>query len=140
MTQSVQAVAKPAPLPDDLSRPFFEGAVRGELMIQHCARCNTYLAPGSRFCTECWNEALAWVQASGRATLFTYGIMHQQYHPGFAGQLPYNIAVVQLDEGPRLNTNIVGMPNDQLRVGMQLEVTFEPVSDSVWLPKFRPRR
>lgn len=138
MTQSVDVPVKPVPEPDDVSRPFFEGALRGELMIQRCTACGAYLAPGSRACTECLGEALAWVAASGRGTLHTFGIMHQRYHPGFAAELPYNIAVVELEEGPRLNTNIVGVANDQLRVGMPMAVMFEQVSEEIAIPKFRP--
>ncbi|MGD9895376.1 MAG: Zn-ribbon domain-containing OB-fold protein [Dehalococcoidia bacterium] len=138
MTQSVDVPRKPIPQPDDPSRPFFDGAQRGELMIQRCTACEASLAPGSRACTECLHEALAWVPASGRATLFTYAVMHQKYHPGFYDDLPYNIAVVELDEGPRLNTNIIGIANEELRVGMPLQVTFEDVGEGVRLPKFTP--
>ena len=138
MAQRLDTPAKPIPQPDDASRPFFEGAQRGELMIQRCTACAAYLAPGSRACTECLSEALEWVPASGRATLFTFAIMHQRYHPGFADELPYNIAVVELAEGPRLNTTIVGVANAELRVGMPLTVTFDEVGDGVVLPKFKP--
>ncbi len=129
---------KPVPQPDEASLPFFEGARRGELMIQRCTACQAYLAPGSHVCTECMSSAIEWARASGRGTLHTFGIMHQRYHPGFADVLPYNIAVVELAEGPRINTNIVGIPNDRLRVNMPVEVTFEQVDEEVTLPKFRP--
>lgn len=138
MTQQVEEPSKPIPQPDDASRPFFDGAQRGALMIERCTACGAYLAPGSRACTECLSEALEWVAASGRATLFTFAIMHQRYHPGFADALPYNIAVVELAEGPRLNTTIVGVANDALRVGMPLAVTFEGLGEGIVLPKFRP--
>jgi len=129
---------KPLPEPDEASLPFFDGARRGELMIQHCLACGAYLAPGSFVCSECLGDALEWTPASGRATLFSFAIMHQRYHPAFAAEVPYNIAVVELEEGPRLNTNIIGVPNEALRVGMPLTVTFEPASEAVTLPKFRP--
>ena len=64
--------------------------------------------------------------------------MHQTYHPGFSGDGPYNVAVVELEEGPRLNTNIVGVANEDLKVGMPVEVIFEAASDEVSLPKFQP--
>lgn len=138
MAQSIDVPSKPIPQPDDPSRPFFEGAQRGALVIQHCTACGAYLAPGSRACTECLSEALEWVPASGRATLFTFAVMHQRYHPGFYNDLPYNIAVVELEEGPRLNTNVVGVANEDLRVGMPLTVTFEELGEGIVLPKFRP--
>src|SRR5436190_21819113 len=111
MAEQVQAPSKPIPQPDDASRPFFEGAQRGELIIQRCTTCGAYLAPASRVCTECLSESLEWSPVSGRATLFTFAIMYQRYHPGFFDEIPYNIAVVELEEGPRLNTNVVGVAN-----------------------------
>jgi uncharacterized OB-fold protein len=138
MVEKADVQQKPVPRPDDLSRPFFDGAREGALMIQRCKGCETHLPPGSRVCTECLGEEVDWVQASGRGTLFTFGIMHQRYHPGFVDDLPYNVAVVELEEGPRLNTNIVGVENEALRVGMPVEVVFEELTDEVSLPKFRP--
>ena len=138
MTQAVETPRKPVPEPDEMSRPFFEGALRGELLLQRCQDCEEFLVLGSRVCTNCLGERLEWVPVSGRGTLFTFGIMHQRYHPGFIPELPYNVAVVELAEGPRLQTNIVGAGNEDLRVGMPVVVTFEQVSDRVALPKFRP--
>jgi uncharacterized protein len=138
MTQSVETIQKPAPEPDEASRPFFDGAMRGTLMIQRCERCGAYLAPGGSACTECLGEALAWEAASGKATLHTFGIMHQRYHPAFADAIPYNVAVVELEEGPRLQSNIVDCANDALRVGMALTVVFERLTDDVAIPKFHP--
>jgi uncharacterized OB-fold protein len=70
--------------------------------------------------------------------VFTFGIVHQRYHPGFVHDIPYNIAVVQLEEGPRLSTNVVGVRNEDIRIGMPVTVTFEEVGGGVLLPKFHP--
>lgn len=137
MVEKTDVIQKPVPAPDELSAPFFEGARKGLLMIQRCTECGAYLAPGSRACTGCLGEALAWVPASGRGTVFTFGVMHQRYHPAFASEIPYNVAVVELEEGPRLNTNLVGVPNEEIRVGMAVEVTFDRLTDEVSIPKFR---
>jgi uncharacterized OB-fold protein len=140
MAERTQEPAKkPIPESDEEWQPFFDGARRGVLMIQQCTQCSTSLAPGTILCIECLSESLRWVQASGRGTLFTFGVMHQTYHPGFSREVPYNVAVVELEEGPRLNTNIVDVANEDLTVGMPVEVTFEAVSDKVSLPKFRPK-
>ena len=136
--ESVDVARKPVPVPDDLSAPFFEGARQGTLMIQRCTACGAHLAPGTRACTECLSEALAWVRASGRGTVFTFGVMHQRYHPAFSDEIPYNVAVVELEEGPRLNTNLVEVRNEDIRVGMAVAVTFERLTDDVSIPKFRP--
>jgi uncharacterized OB-fold protein len=140
MTEAVAAAPKPVPEPDEASRPFFDGAASGALMIQQCSDCQAFLAPGTALCTECLSESLDWVKASGRGTIFTFGVMHQLYHPGFAPEIPYVIAVVQLEEGPRLNTNIVGPDARQIAVGDPVEAVFEQVAEGVWLPKFRTTR
>ncbi len=128
--------ARPIPEPDDRTAPFFEGAGRGALVIPRCAACATWLAPGAAACTECWSEALEWREASGRATLYTFGVMHQPYHPAF--DLPYPLVEVELDEGPRLNTVVAGTPPEALRVGMRLLADFEPVGGGrVSVPVFR---
>ena len=101
-------------------------------------RVGTWRLPSRDRCDRCWSTDTEWAQASGRGTLYTFGLMHQIYHPAFVADAPYNVAVVELDEGVRLTTNIVGCPNDQLRVGMPVEVVFESVSEGAALPKFRP--
>jgi uncharacterized OB-fold protein len=128
---------KPIPEPDANSEPFFDGARRGELMIQRCQDCGAHLPPGTTVCTECLSESLEWVNASGTGEVFSFGVMHQLYHEGFAAEIPYVVAVIELDEGPRLNSNIVGSDPATVRVGDRVAVVFDPVSDTVTLPKFR---
>lgn len=128
--------SRPLPQVDDLSRPFFEGARRGVLRIQHCPGCGAYQMPGRLACDECMSGELEWVEASGRGTVFSFVVMHQQYHPAF--EPPYNVALVELEEGPRLVTSIVGIANDDIRVRMPVEVEFEDVSEEVSMPRFRP--
>jgi len=129
----------PIPVPDEASKPFFEGAAAGRLMLMRCAGCGTYRYPSRDRCDVCWSTETEWVEASGRATLHSWAIFHQVYHPAFAERVPYNVAVVELDEGPRITTNVVGVDNAALHAGMPLEVAFETVADGVALPKFRPR-
>ena len=129
---------KPIPESDELWQPFFDGARIGTLMVQRCQACESHLAPGTARCTECWSESLAWVQASGQGTLFSYSIVHHIGHPGFRDEVPYVIAVVELEEGPRLNTNIVRGDDTELKVGIPVEVVFEALSEEISIPKFRP--
>lgn len=131
-----QKPQKPIPAPDAESQPFFDGAAQGKLMIRQCGTCKSYLHPSAESCTECLGDDLSWVQASGRGKLHTFGVMHQQYHPAFVEEIPYNVSLVELEEGPRIQTNIVGTPNEQLKVGMNLQVTFEDMG-GVTLPKFK---
>jgi len=134
MTQQAE---KPLPLPDDDSRPFFEGAAEGRLMLMKCSSCGAWRLPSRSHCDECLSPDFSWEKASGKGTLRTFGVMHQRYHPGFAGDLPYNVAIVELAEGPRITTNIVGIANENLKVDMPVTVAWEHHSD-VTLPKFRP--
>jgi uncharacterized OB-fold protein len=133
-----QSVDRPIPVPDEISAPFFDGARIGKLMLQHCTACEMWSFPVRERCPHCFAAALEWCQASGRGTLYTYTVMHQVMNPGFASSVPYNIAQVDLEEGVRMVSNIVGIPNDGLRIGMKLEAVFEKAGEGVSLPKFRP--
>jgi uncharacterized OB-fold protein len=135
-----QAVGKPVPVPDEISAPFFDGAREGRLMLQHCMACKMWSFPVRERCPHCFAAALEWRQASGRGTLYTYTVMHQVMNPGFASSVPYNIAQVDLEEGVRMVSNVVGISNDGLRIGMKLEAVFEEAGEGVSLPKFRPAR
>ena len=137
MTQSTN-YQKPVPIPDEASQPFFDGAREQRLMIQRCTTCGAVMWPVKSRCDNCLSPTVTWVQASGKATLYSFVLMHQLYHPGFASEVPYNIAQVDLEEGLRILTNIVDCPNADLHIGMPLEVTFEAITDEVTLPKFKP--
>ncbi len=132
------ATDRPAPAPDDASAPFFDGAARGALMIQRCRDCGTYLAPVREVCSECLRSDLEWTEASGRGTVHTFGVMHRVYHPAFAREVPYNLAVVELAEGPRVNANLVEVDNDAIRVGMPVQATFVEMAPGVFVPQFKP--
>ena len=129
---------KPTPEPDDQSREFFDGAQRNELMLKRCDACQAWLLPGAVSCTECLGEDLSWQKASGRGTVHTFGVMHQLYHQGFRDLTPYNVAIVELVEGPRMQTNLVEIDNDQIHVGMGVEVRFPEHTPGFRLPKFAP--
>jgi uncharacterized OB-fold protein len=129
---------RPVPVPDEASKPFFDGARQRRLMVQRCSACGTMMWPVKPACINCLSPDVEWVQVSGKATLYSFVLMHQVYHPAFATEVPYNIAEVDLVEGLRIISNIVGCSNAELTIGMELEVTFEDVSDEVTLPKFRP--
>lgn len=131
------AVPKPLPLPDEDSAPFWEGAAAGRLMLMRCSNCGAVRLPARKHCDNCLSDESSWVQASGRGTVRTFGVMHQRYHPGFDNDLPYNVTIVELEEGPRITTNIVGVANAQIAVGMAVMVDWERHED-VTLPKFRP--
>jgi uncharacterized OB-fold protein len=141
--EGVAPPAKPVPVPDEAGRPFFEGALEGRLMLLRCGACGTYMSPTAGLglplrprCTSCFSGGLDWAPSSGRGTLYSFAIMHQLYDPSFADDIPYNISVVETEEGVRMTTQVVGVDNDELRIGMPLRVVFERVSGDVAVPKW----
>jgi uncharacterized protein len=136
---------KPVPVRDEESAPFFDGALRGELMLLRCPACRTFMSPTAYInvplrprCPACFAPEPEWAPSGGRATLYSFAIMHQLYDEAFAADIPYNLAVVETEEGVRLNSQVVGCDNELLEIGMQLEVTFDRVGDDVAIPRFRP--
>lgn len=120
------AAAKAAPRPTPETAPYWEAANRRELRIQYCNPCGSHYFYPRAACPRCGSTDVTWVAVSGRARLHTYVINHRAA-PGFEEDAPYAIAVVELEEGPRMMTNIVGVPNtpEDLQLDMELEVRFE---------------
>lgn len=130
---------KPIPAITPNLAPFFDGAKRHELVIQKCATCGTYRFPPRDLCSNCLSNESQWVRVSGQGEIYSFTIMHQVYHPGFAAEAPYAIILVQLAEGPRITSNLVGVPPSEVRIGMPVKAVFEELSGEVTLPKFAPR-
>lgn len=126
-------------MPSPESEPFWEACRRHELRLQRCDACGSFWFPPSAVCPRCLSESWVWARTSGRGTVYSFAVFHRVYHPGFAGDLPYVVAVVELEEGPRLPTSIVGIDHGAIRCDLPVEVLFEDVTETVTLPKFRPR-
>ena len=131
---------KPLPQLTDENRPFWEAARNNELRLQKCAGCDHLRYPISFVCPRCLSEEAEWVKLSGQGTVFSAITFHQVYHPAYKGETPYNVSIVQLDEGPRLFSNVVGVPPNQVKVGDRVEVVFDPVTEDVTIPRFTPVR
>jgi uncharacterized OB-fold protein len=129
--------ARPLPAPTPETKHFWEGTKAGELRLQRCDDCRHTYFPPRPFCPKCASRKVSVVKAGGKAKLFSY-VIHHRPAPGFTP--PYAIAVVELDEGPRMMTNIVGCPQtpDALVLDMPLEVTFEKQTEQITLPFFKP--
>ena len=126
------------PTPDFETQPYWDAARDGKLMIRRCRACgDAYFYPRS-FCPKCWSEDVEWEEASGRATLYTWSVVHRNDLPPFPDRVPYVAAIVDLDEGPRMMTNVEGCSFEDLRIGMALQVDFRVDSDEVTVPVFRP--
>ena len=132
--------AKPLPERTPAMAPFWDAARRHRLVVQRCTACGTLRFPARDICSRCLSRTADWAPVSGRGTVFSFAVMHQVYHPGFAESVPYAVVVVELEEGARLLSNVVDCPVREIAVGMPIEVVFEDVTPEVTLPKFRPRR
>jgi uncharacterized OB-fold protein len=128
---------KPLPPVTATMKPFWDGAKRHELMAYRCLNCGRYYWPAVN-CLNCDSPKMAWVAVSGRGEVFTFTIVHQLYHHGWEGEIPYNICWVRLDEGPIMITSISGCKNDEIRIGMRVEAVFDDITGEMTLPRFRP--
>ncbi|MGH9024921.1 MAG: Zn-ribbon domain-containing OB-fold protein [Acidimicrobiia bacterium] len=126
------------PTPNVETAPYWDAARDGRLLIKRCDACGRAHFYPRPFCPFCWRGAVRWEDASGCATLYTWSVVYRNDLPPFSERVPYVAAVVDLEEGPRMMTNVVDVDFDILRIGMQLEVAFQPVADDVTLPVFRP--
>ena len=132
------AAAKPVPAITPEMRPFFEAAKRHELRVQRCTSCGAHRFPARAICSNCLSTDAEWVAVSGRGEIFSFNVMHQIYHPGFATEVPYAVVIVKLAEGAKMLSNLVGVAPRDVRIGQPVRVVFEHVTDEVTLPKFVP--
>ncbi len=131
---------KPIPVLDAVSKIFWEGCSKQELLLQKCSNCGHLQFYPRILCTNCMSNNLEWVSSSGKGTVHTFTVVHQNVTPGFAKEVPYIYAIVELTEGVRLTTNIVDCAPAEVCIGMPVSVAFESISPEINLPKFRPVR
>ena len=130
----------PVPVANPDNQGFWDACRRGELRLQRCTACGRWRHHPRPICPACRSFDYEWTPASGRGVVHTFTIVHRPTLPAFEAQLPYNVIVVRLDEGPFMVSNLVDAPADALRIGLAVEVVFQPLDDATALPKFRPRR
>ena len=128
----------PLPVPNADNQGFWDGCRQHELRLQRCRACGRLRHPPRPMCARCNALEYDWARSSGRGTLFTFSIVHGPTLPVFQARAPYNVAVIELDEGQFIVSNIVDCPAEALRIGMRVAVVFDDVTDTVSLPKFRP--
>jgi uncharacterized protein len=129
---------KPVPVPSVESKPYWDGLRQHRLLMQRCNGCRQYWFPPSSQCPNCLCSDFNWTPLSGRGKVFSYVVYHRVYHPGFANEVPYTVALVELEEGPRMISNIVDIASDKVTCDMPVEVVFEDIEDIATLPKFMP--
>jgi uncharacterized OB-fold protein len=118
------------------SASFWEGAASGELRYVRCTTCGRPDFPAAQHCRFCLSAALEWQVSTGHGTLYSYTIVWRPVTPDFT--TPYAPAVVDLDEGYSMMTNLIGLDTEQIRIGMRVEVQFEALAGGITLPYFRP--
>ena len=126
----------PQPTIDSDSREYWDGLAQGELRIQHCAACSKYVFYPRSICPHCFASELVWVKAAGRGTVYSYTVVRQAFGR-FAEDVPYVIAIVELDEGVRMMSRIADTPPEDVKVGAVVQVTFEHFDEGVALPYFK---
>jgi hypothetical protein len=141
MAEAAREIKKPLPEITPVNQPFWDGARAGKLMMQRCQDCRSWVFCPRPICVECNGERLEWVAVSGRGKVFAFTVIREvvgQALRGFAPDIPYVTAWIDLDEGPRFCSNIVGCPIEKVKIGMDVEVVFEDSGEGVTLPKFKP--
>ena len=134
--------AKPLPQPEPLARPYWDSLREGAMRLQRCAACERFVFYPRALCPHCGGRELSWQPVSGRGRLHSFCIPHRHPSPAFQPDLPYVVALVELDEGVRLMTRLVGVEPDPGKlmglIDRAVEVVYEAVSEEITLPMFRP--
>ena len=127
---------KPLPVIDALTAPYWAHAKAHELAVQKCNACGHRHFPPSPVCPECLSEDQAWEVVSGRAKLVSWASFHRAYWDSYRDDVPYDVCVVELEEGPVLVSNFAGPVPDHLRMGLPLRVVFDDVTPEISLARF----
>ena len=131
---------RPLPVADDLSQPFWEAAKQRRLVVQRCRECGYFNHPPRPACEACQSQQLQFEPVSGRGTIYSFTVMHQPNIAGFEDQIPYINILVELEEQPLLFmvSNLPASDLDKIKIGGQVEMSFEEVDPDTTLPQFRP--
>ena len=132
----MEKAKKILPIPNPDTEPFWKGCANGKLLLQRCAACKSYRHPQSAICQNCLSNEDQRVEALGRGTIYSYVIAHEALR-GWTGEVPYVVTIIELAEGPKMVSNVVGVPHDRIKIGMPVTVFFEPAGEGIFLPKFR---
>jgi hypothetical protein len=138
VTEAPAQYQKPLPEPSVISAPFWDGLRAGELRLQHCAACTRYVFYPRSVCPHCLSDRLEWTAVSGRGRVYSFTLVRRAMNPAFASEVPYVFAIVELNEGVRVTTNIVNCGSDEVRVDMPVKATYDNVTPEVALLKFEP--
>lgn len=127
----------PSPPVNADARPYFDGAAEGRLMLQRCPACGHVRFLPAYLCPACWSDQVEWFAASGRGRVATFSVVHRAPTPDFADLVPYVVALIDLEEGPRMMSNILGDDALDVAIDDPVAVCFEEREGGVMMPQFR---
>jgi uncharacterized OB-fold protein len=135
-------IKKPLPAITTEAKPFWDGAAQQKLVMQRCQECRAWVWTPRPSCNECGSERLEWMPMSGKGQIYSFTVIRQiagrAASKAFEPDVPYVVAWIDLDEGPRMTSNIVGCAVEDVKLDMKVSVAFEQASPDIWLPKFKP--
>ncbi|WP_050616115.1 Zn-ribbon domain-containing OB-fold protein [Bacillus testis] len=130
--------ASPRPMMDVDTKPFWDYLKeKKDLYFQRCANCHSYMHPPRPICNQCKSFDMEWVPSSGKGTIYSYVVYHRPVHPGF--EVPYEVVLVEMEEGVRIVSNMVDCEPEDIYIGMPVELVIDEVADDLVLPKFKRR-
>ncbi len=129
--------AKPQPRITDCAAPYWQHAKDNKLDLPYCGECDASFYYPRLWCPACFNQDISWKQLSGKGTVYSYSVIYQSPLPSYQEDLPYVLAIIELDEGPRMMANVLNCDVDKVRVDMAVEVVFEARGD-MKIPQFQP--
>lgn len=136
--KTAEEIPYPIPAADWETRGYWEGAGRGELVLQRCRTCGTVQHRPRGVCAQCLADAPEHFVASGRGEIYTFSVVRQNGMPIFRDHLPYVVAYIALEEGPQILSHVVGCAPEAVQIGMAVQAEFVPVGDGLGIPRFRP--
>jgi uncharacterized OB-fold protein len=128
---------RPRPRIGPDNEPFWEGCRRHSLMLPTCAECGKAHLPPGPVCPYCLSDRITWRRATGQGRVTSWTIVHKAWFPAFRDDIPYNVVQIELDEGPRLTSSLVGLSGREPEIGQRVEVVFDDVDDILTLHRFR---
>lgn len=131
------SITRPAPQPTDITRPYWDAAAAGRLIVQECKACQTRQFYPRGFCISCLSDDLHWLDCTGKGTVYTYTVNHRAPHPSMKERLPYVVAAIDLDEGVRMIANIIDAAPASVQIGARVQAAFETLPEGIALPQFR---
>jgi uncharacterized OB-fold protein len=130
---------RPLPMPSEDTETYWQACHENRLLVPRCGACGHFFLPPVGVCPRCLAPDVALAPVSGRAKVFSFIVVHRPQHPAFFAEAPYGVAIVELEEGPRMHTRLVGIDPADVRIGMDVCVDFQKVDDEITLPVFKTK-